>query len=236
VDRIGSEASMQNQTDQISFDVFYLHGFCSSPSSVKAVRFKNMLNEIGVSVEVPDLNVPSFKEMTLSKQIELVENQIDQIPGDSAIVFIGSSMGGLLASLLSERIKRVKALVLLAPGFGIARRWKEFLNQEEYDNWKNSGEHSFYHHAHDAFMPLGYAFAQDLERMKTEDIRVDLPCLVFHGVNDTTVPIEESKRFAGLNQSVDLRVLDDDHQLLNSLDLMLSESLQFLRRHELLRS
>lgn len=227
---------MQNQSVKTPFDVFYLHGFCSSPSSVKAVRFKNMLNEIGVSVEVPDLNFPSFKEMTLSNQIDLVEKQINQMPDDSSIVLIGSSMGGLLASLLSERIKRVKALVLLAPGFGIARRWKLHLNQEEYDNWKNSGEHSFYHHAHDAYMPLGYAFAQDLERMKTEDIIVDLPCLVFHGVNDTTVPIEESHRFAGLNRSVDLRVLDDDHQLLNSLDHMLGESLQFLRRHRLLSS
>lgn len=227
---------MQDQFGKTPFDVFYLHGFCSSPSSVKAVRFKNMLTEIGVSVEVPDLNFPSFKEMTLSNQIDLVEKQINQMPRDSSVVLIGSSMGGLLASLLSERIKRVKALVLLAPGFGIARRWREHLNEEEYDNWMRSGEHSFYHHAHDAYMPLSYAFAQDLERMKTEDIIVDLPCLVFHGLKDTTVPIEESRRFASLNQSVDLRVLDDDHQLLNSLEHMLSESLEFLRRHQLVGS
>lgn len=188
-----------------------------------------MLTDNGASVEIPDLNFPSFKEMTLSNQIDLVEKQINQLPGSAPIVLIGSSMGGLLASILSQRVRKISALVLLAPGFGIARRWKEFLNEEEYERWKTTGEHSFYHHAHDAFMPLGYDFARDLESMKTEDIIIDLPCLVFHGEQDKTVPIEESKRFARLNKSVDLRILNDDHQLLNSLEHMLGESQHFLR-------
>jgi len=225
----------QKFNSQNQFDVFYLHGFASSPSSVKALRFKEMFTDIGVRVEIPDLNYPSFKEMTLTKQIDMVEQKINELSEDTPMVLIGSSMGGLLASLLTERIKKVRALVLLAPGFGIARRWKNFVNEEQYDNWKRSGEHSFYHHAHDDYMPLGYAFAQDMEALKTEDIVIDLPCLVFHGEHDSTVPIEESRRFAGLNRSVDLRVLNDDHQLLNSLDHMLSESLQFLRAIKLVK-
>ena len=216
------------------FDVFYLHGFASSPASTKALRFKNMLVEKGVNVEIPDLNFPSFKEMTLSTQIDLIEKRIEQLPAELPVVLFGSSMGGLLATLLSQRTKRVIALVLLAPGFGIAGRWKEFLNETEYENWQKKGEHSFYHHAYDAFMPLGYEFARDLQRTKTEDLVVDRPCLIFHGEHDQTVPIETSKRFAALNKDVDLRILDDDHQLLNSLDYMLSESLQFLRAHRLI--
>ena len=231
---IDSEFKSTSVNSQLN--VFYLHGFASSPSSVKAIRFKDMLTENGAKVEIPDLNFPSFKEMTLSSQLDLVEKQIDQISGIAPIVLIGSSMGGLLASILSQRSKHISALVLLAPGFGIARRWKEYLNEEEYETWKNTGEHAFFHHAHDALMPLGYDFARDLESMNTEDLIVDLPCLVFHGEHDTTVPIQESKRFASLNKSVDLRVLDDDHQLLNSLEHMLCESQQFLRAQQLVRN
>ncbi|MCC7532126.1 MAG: alpha/beta fold hydrolase [Candidatus Melainabacteria bacterium] len=224
---IDSKSKSTSKNSQLH--VFYLHGFASSPSSLKAIRFKNMLTEYGASVEIPDLNFPTFREMTLSYQIDLVEKQINQLPGGAPVILIGSSMGGLLASVLSQRVKQISALVLLAPGFGIARRWKEFLNEEEYEIWKVKGAHSFYHHAHDAFMPLGYDFARDLQSMKTEDIIIDLPCLVFHGEHDKTVPIEESQRFASLNKTVDLRILDDDHQLLNSLDQMLGETQQFLR-------
>ncbi len=233
--RRGRQILIEAKSENSQLHVFYLHGFASSPSSVKAIRFKNMLAENGASVEIPDLNFPSFKEMTLSSQIDLVEKQLDQL-GSAPIVLIGSSMGGLLASILSQRAKHISALVLLAPGFGIARRWKEFLNEEEYERWKSTGAHSFYHHAHDAFMPLGYDFARDLETMKTEDIIIDLPCLVFHGEHDKTVPIEESKRFASLNRTVDLRILDDDHQLLNSLEHMLGESQRFLRAQQLVQN
>lgn len=227
---------MQGKSKNSQLHVFYFHGFGSSPSSVKALRFKNMLTENGATVEIPDLNFPSFKEMTLSNQIDLVGKQIDQMSEDVSIVLIGSSMGGLLATLLSERSKQISALVLLAPGFGIARRWKEFLNEEEYEIWKSTGERTFYHHGHDAELPLGYSFARDLESLQTHDIIVDRPCLVFHGLHDKTVPIEESKRFAGINKSVDLRILDDDHQLLNSLDHMLIESQQFLKAQRLVQN
>ncbi len=227
---------MQGKSKNSQLHVFYFHGFGSSPSSVKAIRFKNMLAENGATVEIPDLNFPSFKEMTLSNQIDLVGKQIDQMSQDASIVLIGSSMGGLLASILSGRSKQISALVLLAPGFGIAKRWKEFLNEDEYESWKTTGERTFYHHGHDAMMPLGYSFAQDMESLKTDDIIVDRPCLVFHGLNDTTVPIEESKRFASINKTVDLRILDDDHQLLSSLDHMLSESQQFLRQLRLVQN
>jgi esterase/lipase len=227
---------MQGKSENSQLNVFYLHGFGSSPSSVKAIRFKKMLSENGATVEIPDLNFPSFKEMTLSHQIDFVGQQIDQVPADTSIVLIGSSMGGLLASILSERSKQISALVLLAPGFGIARRWKEFLNEDEYESWKSTGERTFYHHGHDAMLPLGYSFARDMESLQTHDIVVERPCLVFHGLHDKTVPIEESKRFASLNKSVDLRILDDDHQLLSSLEHMLSESQQFLKNLRLVQN
>ncbi|HNB21592.1 MAG TPA: YqiA/YcfP family alpha/beta fold hydrolase [Candidatus Melainabacteria bacterium] len=226
---------MRAKVDTTQLNVFYLHGFGSSPSSQKAVRFKEMLEADGASVEIPDLNFPTFKEMTLSTQLELLENKIQKLPSDIPLVLFGSSMGGLLASLLAQRINTISALVLLAPGFGIARRWKEFVTADEYDRWQQTGEHHFYHHAHDSLMPLGYEFARVMESMQTEDLTVELPCLVFHGLHDTTVPVEESKKFADLNQSVDLRILDDDHQLLNSLEHMLVESRIFLQNHRLVK-
>lgn len=224
---------MNGKSQSVQLNVFYLHGFGSSPSSQKAVRFKEMLEENGAIVEIPDLNFPSFKEMTLATQLDLLESKIDLLPANVPLVLFGSSMGGLLASLLAQRKKTISALVLLAPGFGIARRWKQFVSVDEYENWQRTGEHHFYHHAHDALMPLGWEFARVMESMKTEDLSIELPCLVFHGVHDTTVPVEESKKFASKNKSVDLRILDDDHQLLNSLEHMIGESRLFLQSHRL---
>lgn len=225
---------VSEQIAREQFDVLYLHGFASSPTSSKAQSFKNALANVGVNVDVPDLNFPSFKEMTLTSQLEMVEKQIAKNDSSSPLVMIGSSMGGLLASILSKRNKRTAALILLAPGFGITRRWKEFVTQEQYDLWKSSGEMHFFHHSHNCEMPLGYQFAQDLEQIQTEDILVDHPCLVFHGENDRTVPIETSRKFAEQNKHVDLRVLDDDHQLLASVEHMIDESFKFLREQRLL--
>lgn len=224
---------MAGDTKSAQLNVLYLHGFGSSPTSQKAIRFKSMLEENGAHVEIPDLNFPSFREMTLATQLDLLDSKIDQLSSAIPLVLFGSSMGGLLASLLAVKKKPIAALVLLAPGFGIARRWKEFVTAEEYENWKNNGEHHFYHHAHDAHMPLGYEFARVMESMQTEDLSIEVPCLVFHGMHDKTVPVEESKKFASINKTVDLRVLDDDHQLLNSVEHMLVESKLFLQSHHL---
>lgn len=216
-------------------DVVYLHGFASSPSSIKAQQFEKSFVQCGARVLTPDLNVPSFRELTIAAQIDLAEAKVQELGGVNPIVLVGSSMGGLVACLLSNRIRNIACMILMAPGFGIARRWKEFVSEDEYARWKETGAHLFFHHSENKQLPLGYQFAVDLESRSTDDLTIDVPCLVFHGQNDTTVPVQESMNFKANNPDlVELKILNDDHQLVSSLNYIIEESFIFLNRNQLL--
>ena len=57
-------------------EFIYLHGFASGPSSKKASAFKNKFQEVGVSLNIPDLEGGNFENMTLTSQINIIFNLI----------------------------------------------------------------------------------------------------------------------------------------------------------------
>jgi uncharacterized protein len=116
---------------------------------------------------------------------------------------------------------RVKGLVLLAPGFGLPRRWQEQLGEQGLRQWKQTGIVDVFHHALNEEMPLNYSFIEDAQKYSTDELKVNVPALVFHGDHDETVPVRESVRFAELNpRFADLRVLNSDHSLIEPLEEM----------------
>lgn len=59
------------------FRYAYLHGFASSPLSTKGVQLSQWLkNELQITLDLPDLNIPSFREQSLSNMINHVEKKI----------------------------------------------------------------------------------------------------------------------------------------------------------------
>jgi Uncharacterised protein family (UPF0227). len=50
----------------------YLHGFGSGPQSAKATFFRQRLQQVGIPVQVPDLNQDNFAQLTLTRQIQQV--------------------------------------------------------------------------------------------------------------------------------------------------------------------
>jgi len=115
---------------------------------------------------------------------------------------IGSSLGGLTAARVAERDPRVVAVVLFAPAFQLA--WRKLLGPE---------------HA---------GFIADVEAIDRGYPDVRVPALVFHGRNDETVPIEHSRVFARDRPNVRLVELDDGHELVASLPVLLAETERFL--------
>ena len=83
-------------------EFIYLHGLASGPSSKKATAFKNKFEELGVSLSIPDLEGDNFESMTLSSQINIIFNLLDQL-NDKKVCLIGSSMGGYLATLVAQK-------------------------------------------------------------------------------------------------------------------------------------
>src|SRR4051794_26935310 len=100
----------------------WLHGFSSGPASGKAAFIRERLADRGVRLEVPDLNQPSFRELTITRML----GQIDESLGRDDVVLFGSSLGGYTAAIwAATRAGRTRSLVLLAPAFDLAPRWKQ---------------------------------------------------------------------------------------------------------------
>jgi predicted esterase YcpF (UPF0227 family) len=60
----------------------YLHGFGSGPQSAKATFFRQRLQQVGIPVQVPDLNQDNFAQLTLTRQIQQVSEPAcrDELP------------------------------------------------------------------------------------------------------------------------------------------------------------
>ena len=117
--------------------VLYLHGFASGPTSSKGVFFEQSFASRGIEVDLPDLSGGDFEHLTLTGQLEVIDRCVSE---RKPAVIIGSSLGGYLAALYAARHPGVlRALVLLAPGFGFARRWPESLGDEEIRLWRERG-------------------------------------------------------------------------------------------------
>jgi pimeloyl-ACP methyl ester carboxylesterase len=198
----------------------YLHGFASGPRSTKGVAFAAHYAARGITVECLDLRVPSLEHLRLSAMIAAVEARID----DRAIVF-GSSLGGLTAARVAERDPRVVALVLLAPAFQLAARWRELPG---FDDWPRTGWREVHDYTTGQPARVDYGFLEDVEAIDVGFPDVRVPTLILHGVADDTVPIEHSRRFAAGRANVELIELDDDHQLVASIPRLLAEADRFL--------
>jgi pimeloyl-ACP methyl ester carboxylesterase len=217
-----------------SLQCLYLHGFASGPNSTKARFFRDHFQKVGLPVHVPDLNGNNFSDLTLTGQLSVIDNAIENFADNHDVLLMGSSMGGLLSALTANRRRNVRGMILLAPGFGLNKRWHELLGPAKLKEWKERGSIDVFHYGTNREMPLKYGFIEDAENYSTENIRVDVPCLVIHGVNDDVVPAEESRNFQKLNPTVvELHLLDSDHTLGNVMAEMADLTDSFLKAHAL---
>lgn len=201
----------------------YLHGFASGPGSQKARYFRDRFRENGIELLVPDLAEGDFENLTLSRQLAVVERTAAGEPS----ALIGSSMGGYVAALYAARHKEVERAVLMAPAFGFGRRWPQALGPEKMEDWKRTGFLEFYHYGAQANRRLSYRLVEDASTY--EDYPdVTQPALVFHGTHDEVVPTQFSREFASNRPNVHLEELDSAHELLNVLEPMWDQACPFL--------
>lgn len=223
---------MLESTNMSQFDFIYLHGFASSPKSKKASYFDKQLREHGITATIPDLNTPSFRDLTLTRQIDLVGSLLNE---NKNCVAIGSSMGGLVATLSAIHFPSIKALILLAPGFGIEKRWMNLVDPDRRGIWKEEGVIEVFHYGNECNEPLSYRFVEDLESYSTRNIQVTIPTLILHGINDDVVPVTESRNFVEQNSKhAKLVEFDDGHELATSLPEIWTSSIEFLNHHSLI--
>jgi uncharacterized protein len=207
----------------------YLHGFASSPQSSKAAFFRTRLANHDVPVHIPDFNTPDFSTLTISRMIDQVGQALDDLTRDSRVVLIGSSLGAFVAVQVALRYRpRIDRLVLLAPALDFSENRLRTLGDRGIDDWRRTNELQVFHHGFGRLMPLRFDLYTDAEQYDALHARVDQPILIFQGERDEAVDPATVKRWAEARPNVQLRLLDDDHQLLTSLETIWTETAGFL--------
>ena len=210
--------------------VLYLHGFASSPQSSKAARFQRELAAFGVSFACPDFTRPAFETLTVTRMLEQTRAAMAEAP-PAPIAVIGSSLGAFVAlhtandPSMRDRIVR---LILLAPALDFGGNRLRQLGEHGIEDWRRSGTLRVFHYADDQPRDVGFALYEDAARYDAFAVTPAMPTLVFQGSRDASVDPAMVQRWCAERPSIDLRMLDDEHQLTASMDEIWRESVRFL--------
>lgn len=203
--------------------VVYLHGFASSPQSSKAQFFRRKFAEVGVPMEVPQLDEGRFEQLTISGQLNVIGRTV---AGESAVL-MGSSLGGYLAALYASRHPEIERLVLMAPAFQFPRRWRERYSKQDWERWQRQRSTPVFHYGEGRERMLGYQFVEDAARYEDEPEFVQ-PALILHGTRDDVVPATISTAYAGRHPNVRAALFESGHELTDVLDRIWVEVVDFL--------
>lgn len=208
-------------------DVWYLHGFASSPMSTKAGYFAERLRAYDVAWHCPDFNAPDFETLTMSRMLEQLERDM-ATRASSDVTVIGSSLGGALAVLAAARLPRIDRLALLAPALMFAKAGHPLLTPERVERWRRERTMDFFHYGAGDMRQLKYDFFEDAQRYSPFDVVFAQPTLIFQGMRDQSVDYTTVERFAATRPHVTLSLLDDDHALTASLPRLWTDLRSFL--------
>lgn len=204
----------------------YLHGFASGPGSTKGVAFERHFAgrsvRPSIKIERLDLRVPSLAHLRLSAMIDRVCGEITE-----HTVLLGSSLGGLTAARVAERDPRVDKLVLLAPAFQLAARWRDSLGPA-WGDWQRTGWREITDYTTGQPARVDFGFIEDVLRVDVGYPDIRCPTLILHGRGDDVVPIAHSRELAARSPLVRLVELDDGHELIASLPTLIAQTEAFL--------
>jgi hypothetical protein len=207
--------------------IIYLHGFASSAQSSKATYLGSRLRALGEDVRVPDLNQPDFATLTVTRMLEQTRALIDE--SSSPVTIFGSSLGGYVGvNAAAARPDRVGRLVLLAPALDFSDQGLSAPGGASLSDWKRDGHLMVFHYGFGRMVPIHYGLYEDARQHDAMRAHVEMPILIFQGRHDTVVSPGTVERWAARRPNVELHLLDDDHQLTNSLGEIWEETQRFL--------
>jgi pimeloyl-ACP methyl ester carboxylesterase len=208
--------------------VFYLHGFASGPHSSKAAFLAARLEPYGIVLRTPDLNLPDFATLTITRMIERVCAEIDRLP-PAPVVLVGSSLGAFVAIQAAlRRPPRVAKLVLLAPALDFGGPRMRSLGGQGIDAWKRTNQLAVFHYGYGRMVNVHYGLYEDARQYDCLGAALPVPVQVFQGRHDTVVDPAGVEAWAASRPDVELHVVDDDHQLGRSLEFIWAGMERFL--------
>jgi len=210
--------------------VVYLHGFASSPASGKAERFRRELEARGIGYSCPDLNLPKFETLTTTRMLAQVRDVVAGIP-EGPVALVGSSLGAFVAVHAADQdtTGKIDRLILLAPALDFGGNRLRQLGPHGIDEWKRKGSLTVFHYADERERQVGYELYEDAARYDAFTVETRFPSLVFQGDHDESVDPAMVQRWAADRSHVDLRLLNDGHQLSDSIDTIWAQSAVLLQ-------
>ena len=209
--------------------MIYLHGFASSARSGKARFFAERCREAGIEFEAPDLNLPDFSTLTVTRMLDQTRALLERAAAPATL--IGSSLGGYVAVLAAARWPdKIKNVVLMAPALDFSDAGLGGPGGADVREWKRAGHLNIFHFAYGRMMPIHYELYEDARRYDAMKAALAMPVLVFQGRRDTAVDPACVEAWSGARPNVELHLLDDDHQLGASLGFMWDKTYQYLTR------
>src|SRR5262245_2893788 len=194
---------MKSPTKYSNRHVIYLHGFASSPGSSKAQRFARELARLGAGYSCPDLNLPTFETLTITRMLEQTRDAIDAT-GDAQVALVGSSLGAFVAlhAAAADRSGRVDRLILMAPALDFGGNRLRQLGEMGIEEWRRRGTLPFFHYGLNRPAEVGFALYEDAARYDAHTVDMRWPALVYQGLQDDAVDPAMVTRWAAQHPSV----------------------------------
>lgn len=167
--------------------ILIIHGLAGSPVEHNEIM-KCLKNEFDVySYYLPGHEKGILNHPTKEDWINESENQIKSLyeKGYEEIYLIGHSMGGVIASYLANKYKKVKKLVLEAPAF-------EYNSNPGFKILKYYDKKFFFAVAKRFLVSIIKEFKELVLNYKDYIEKVDIPILIIQGQDDIMVPYKSS--------------------------------------------
>jgi len=223
--------------------VLYVHGFGSDRKGNKTLAVKLACRRFGLNFAAFDFHchgesggvrMTDLRASRLQEDLARIGDHLAS-RGIGRLHLVGSSMGGFAGSWFAKaHPDAVAALVLIAPAFRFLDTRLFGLDEEQLTRWKQQRTMRVKNQWLD--VDIDYGLIEEREQFVAERLADEwrTPALIFHGMNDETVPWRDTLSVVerAAFPDVELRLLKGgDHRLLRYAEVMAEEACRFFKRH-----
>ncbi len=228
-------------------EAFAKAGFCFVKFS-----FSHNGGTIEEPIDFPDLE--AFGNNNYTKELDDLNDVLDWIQDHfkddksidaNNISLIGHSRGGGISIIKASEDTRINKLITLASISDFGRRTATVGDLEE---WKRTGVKYVVNGRTKQQMPHYYQFYKDFKEnearlhIKSAEEKLNIPHLIIHGDNDTSISVNEAKELHQWNPKSTLEIISgadhvfnvkhpwDESELSNELEKVVEASLSFLKK------